>query len=296
MPRLVFGAFIISFSPIFVKLAHVPADSSAFYRMLFGGLGLWAVLLLRRAPLLPPPPVLPAVAACAVFFSLDLMCWHRSVLLIGPGLGTILGNFQAFLLAVHSVVVLRERPSVRFLVAVPLAMAGLLLMVGPQWMTATPGFRPGVLYGLATALFYTLFLLALKGTASRGLNPDPAAVMGAVSLGSALFLGGSMLLGGESFAIPDTVSWVALLAYALLIQVAGWVVITRAMEKAKAAMAGLVLLAQPTLAYVWDLIFFRKPTTPLELAGVVVGLAAIFLGATSKGPARGPGRGPGPKV
>ena len=41
MLRLVFGAFIISLSPVFVKLAHVPADVSAFYRMFFGGLGLW---------------------------------------------------------------------------------------------------------------------------------------------------------------------------------------------------------------------------------------------------------------
>lgn len=287
--QLALGALCISFSPVFVKLAHVPADVSAFYRMFFGGLGLVSVLLLRREPILPPRPVLPAVAACAVFFSLDLMCWHRSVLSIGPGLATILGNFQAFLLAAHGVVFLRERPGARFLSAVPLAFCGIALLVGPQWLAQTTGdFRPGVLFGLATAVFYALFLLSLKRAASRGVNPDPAAVMAAVSLASAAILGAGAALHGESFAIPDAGSWTALIAYGLVGQVLGWVLITRGMKTARAALAGLVLLAQPALAYLWDLILFHKPTTPLELAGVALALAAIFLGATSREPGRRP--------
>ncbi len=281
MLRLVFGAFIISLSPVFVKLAHVPADVSAFYRMFFGGLGLWLGLRLRGVSLRPSGRALPLALACALLFGLDLMCWHRSVLYIGPGLATVLGNFQAFLLAAHGVLVLRERPGPRFLVSLPLALAGLLLMVGPQWSQAPGDYRLGVLFGLLTAVWYAAFLLLLKRAAVRSGSPDPMSVMCVVSLGAALFLGLEVGVTGQSFAIPDAQSWAALLAYGLLGQVLGWVLITTAMKTARAALVGLLLLAQPALACVWDVLFFHKPFTGPELTGVAVALAAIFLGATA---------------
>ena len=43
--QLVAGAVMISFSPVFVKLANVGPTSSAFYRMCFGGLLLTAIAL-----------------------------------------------------------------------------------------------------------------------------------------------------------------------------------------------------------------------------------------------------------
>lgn len=279
MLRLVFGAFIISLSPVFVKLAHVPADVSAFYRMFFGGLGLWLALRLRGVSLRPSGRTLPLALACALLFGLDLMCWHRSVLYIGPGLATVLGNFQAFLLAAHGVLVLQERPGPRFLVS--LALAGLGLMVGPQWSQAPGDYRLGVVFGLLTAVWYAAFLLLLKRAAVRSGSPDPMSVMCVVSLGAALLLGLEVGTTGQSFVIPDAQSWAALLAYGLLGQVLGWVLITTAMKTARAALVGLLLLAQPALACVWDVLFFSKPFTGTELTGVAVALAAIFLGATA---------------
>ena len=284
MLRLVFGAFIISLSPVFVKLAHVPPDVSAFYRMFFGGLGLWLAVRLRGVALLPPPRARVAALLCAVFFGLDLMCWHRAVLYIGPGLSTVLGNFQAFLLAAHGVLVLKERPGPRFLLALPLALLGLGIMVGPQWAEAPGDYRMGVFFGLLTAFWYAVFLLSLKRAAARGGNPDPMSVMAVVSIGAALLLGLEVGATGQSFAIPDVQSWSALLAYGLLGQVLGWVLITTAMKTARAALVGLMLLAQPALACVWDVLFFQKPFTPLEITGVAVALVAIFLGATARGP------------
>lgn len=283
MIQLLLGAFLISFSPVFVKLAHVPADVSAFYRMFFGGLGLSLGLLLRGGRLLPQRGVLPATLACALFFSLDLMCWHRGVLYLGPGLATVLGNFQAFLLAAHGVLVLKERPGPRFLASIPLALAGLTLMLGPQWPGSTADFRLGVAFGLLTAVWYAVFLLSLKRAAGRPERPDPMSVMAVISLGSALILAAQVAATDQSFAIPDGQTWAALLAYGLLGQFVGWVCITTGLKRARAALAGLVLLAQPALAYVWDLTLFRKPFTLLELLGVGVALAAIFLGAAARG-------------
>ena len=44
MPLLFAGAVIISFSAVFVKIAHVSAGASAFYRAFFGAIALCAAL------------------------------------------------------------------------------------------------------------------------------------------------------------------------------------------------------------------------------------------------------------
>jgi drug/metabolite transporter (DMT)-like permease len=43
--------------------------------------------------------------------------------------------------------------------------------------------------------------------------------------------------------------------------------------------AGLALLLQPTLSFVWDVVFFNRPMTATELAGAGIVLVAIYLGS-----------------
>ncbi|MDH3433815.1 MAG: EamA/RhaT family transporter, partial [Gammaproteobacteria bacterium] len=47
---------------------------------------------------------------------------------------------------------------------------------------------------------------------------------------------------------------------------------------------GLALLLQPTLSFVWDVLFFARPMSLTELAGAAIALFAIYLGSrhTSK--------------
>ncbi|HKI95062.1 MAG TPA: EamA family transporter, partial [Gemmatimonadales bacterium] len=114
------GAVLISFAAVFVKLTTVPAVISAFYRVGIGGVILLALALLKRERLwMGPRPALLALAA-GVFFALDLAFWHRSIAYVGPGLATILANFQVFILAGFGVLVLHERGSWRLVAAVPL--------------------------------------------------------------------------------------------------------------------------------------------------------------------------------
>jgi drug/metabolite transporter (DMT)-like permease len=43
-----------------------------------------------------------------------------------------------------------------------------------------------------------------------------------------------------------------------------------------------MLMLQPCLAYVWDVLFFAKPLLPGEAAGAVLALAGIALGAAEE--------------
>ena len=282
MGQLLFGAVIISFSAVFVKLAGVPPAVSAFYRMFFGGLTLLGLLTAtgnlaaaRRALAWP-------ALACAVFFSADLLCWHASINYIGPGLATLVGNFQVFLVTIVAAVTARRVPKPGFLAGMAAAVAGLYLVVGRGFAGQTPEFRLGVGYGLATALFYGLFILTLKKAVTDQGRAGPMAAMAVLSLAGAALLAPVAVLGGDSLALPTATSVWSLVALGVIGQGIGWLAISQGLAGARPALAGLVLLLQPTLSYVWDVLFFGKPTGPVELAGVALALAGIYVGSTQR--------------
>jgi drug/metabolite transporter (DMT)-like permease len=87
---------------------------------------------------------------------------------------------------------------------------------------------------------------------------------------------------GDSFRIPDVQSFLALGAYGITSQAVGWLIITRALPKIRASLVGMILLLQPALAFVWDMLFFNRETTAISLIGIAITLAAIYLGVTAK--------------
>lgn len=290
MIELLIGAACISFSAVFVKMAHVPPTVSAFYRMLFGGLGLLAPLLLTgRAKSLAParfPALVMAALPCSLFFASDLWSWHVCILYLGPGLATLLGNLQVFFLALVSIVFLRQRPPGRFYLAMATALAGLYLMVGLGWAGRDGDYKWGVFFGLVTAFFYALYILALRRSVTGDKPVDPLAVTMALSFGTAAILCLLALFRGESLAIPDSDSLLALLGYGLLCQALGSFCISRGLMTVRAALAGLILLLQPVLAYVWDVAFFAKPLGMAEILGAALALAGIYLGSSRQQPAK----------
>lgn len=275
------GAFLISFSGIFVKLAQVSPTASGFYRVAFGAAFLFLGVVLRREFKMPGAVQLLLVAFCALSFALDLFFWHEAIMHIGPGLATLLGNFQVFLLATIGIVFLQEKSKLRFFISIPLAIWGLFLIVGGNWHNLDAGYKTGIYFGLLTALVYTIFLLTLrKVQEDRGQSFFQLLML--VSLFTAIYLGLKMLYTGDSFHIPDSKSLLALLGLGFLSQSIGWVLIATAMPKIPASLTGLTLLLQPTLAFIWDVLIFDRPTSLTNWFGVVITLVAIYMGITGK--------------
>lgn len=281
MLRLVSGAMLLSFAPVFVKLAHVGPTPAAFYRMAIGGAVLagWVVLTTRswwagRAHLWMS-------VLAGTFLALDLAVWHRSINLVGPGLSTLLANLQVFVLAGFGAVFLRERVTLRLAAGIGVAVAGLYLVFGRSWGTLGSGYRSGVVFGVLTAVCYASYLLTLRSARGRGRAVDAVVTVATLSVVSAVLLAGSVVIEGETFRIPGATDVFVLIAYAIVPQVIAWVLVSSGLPSVPASRAGLVLLLQPSLAFVWDVAFFRRPTTALEAAGVVVALGGIYLGSRS---------------
>ncbi|HEY0179962.1 MAG TPA: DMT family transporter, partial [Dokdonella sp.] len=278
--EMIVGAAAISTTSLFVKVAGVGPTVSAFYRMAFGGLMLLAGLValgrwrhVRRADL--GWLLLPALA-----FAVDLIVWHRSILYVGPGLATLLGNFQVFLMALAGFVLYRERLGARFLLGLALALVGLYLLVGLDWAQVGARYRLGVVLGFATGVAYAVFMLSLRHAQRAGhVRLAPAQLLCVCSLLSALVLGAAAGFGGERLVIPDPRSAAALIGLAFFGQVFGWVLLTRAMPRLPASLIGLLLLLQPALSFVFDVVLFARPTRATDWIGVALSLLGIFVGS-----------------
>jgi drug/metabolite transporter (DMT)-like permease len=277
--RLFAGAFLISFSPVFVNLVTVSPTTSGFYRSLIGGLALTLYLVLTRDRFELAASTRRALIAAALFFALDLWFWHRSILLIGPGLATLLANLQVFFMIAAGILLFRERPAPIQILAAPAAVAGLMLMLGPSWMGLTPGYRLGILYGVLTAMSYAGYLLAMRRARVAAPRPLPTSEVAVVSLLVALLLGAGAIAEGNSLAIPSLGDLAWLAAYGLLAHALGLMLIASSLTQVRAAEVGIALLLQPALSLVWDVLFFARPVTPVEAVGAALTLAAIFLGA-----------------
>ncbi len=272
------GALMISFSGVWVKVSHVPPTVSAFYRVFFGGLILLAVALLKREIGRQDRGCLLWGLLCGFLFALDLGLYHYAVAYVGPGLGTILPNFQVFILAGIGVVFLGEKLCLPYLISVPLALLGLVLVVGIDRLAIGGYDRLGVLCGLGAAACYAGFLLAIRKLQAAQQGITIFSVLTMVSLMTAVFLALEVMRLGESFVIPDQRSLLALVALGFFSQFAGWILITNALPHIRASLSGLILLLQPALAFVWDVLFFQRPTSLLNWAGVLIALVAIYLG------------------
>ncbi len=275
---LVIGAVLISFTGVWVKVAHVAPNVSAFYRVFFGGAALLLAALYRRELRWFGLRHLLLSLLCGFLLGLDLWLYHYSIEYIGPGLGTILPNFQVFILAAVGVLFLKEPMRWIYLISLPLAFVGLFMIVGVNWSDLQIQYRIGVYYGLAAAICYAGFLLSLRQLQADQMGTSFFYVLMMVSLTTAIFLGAEIVFRQTSFKIPDLQSLLALLALGLLSHTVGWILITNALPKVRASFSGLILLLQPTLAFVWDVLFFQRPTTLFNWLGVLIALAAIYLG------------------
>ncbi len=278
LPYLLIGAVMISFSGVWVKISHVSPMVSAFYRVFFGGLILLAVAGLKRETVWQGRRFMGWSLLCAFFFALDLGLYHYAVHLVGPGLGTILPNFQVFILAAIGVALWGEKLRLLYVMAVPLALLGLFLVVGIDGSKLSADYRLGVLCGLGAAACYAGFLLSIRKLQREQQGATFFSVLTTVSLMTAALLALEVLRSGATFVIPDRQSLLALAALGFFSQFAGWLLITNALPQIRASLSGLILLLQPALAFVWDVIFFQRPTSLLNWIGVLLALIAIYLG------------------
>src|SRR6516225_2790905 len=267
----ILGAASISASAVLIKLADTGVATAAFYRCLLAlpVLAVLAVLEQRRRGSRPRNARLGALAA-GVLLAIDLVLWNHAIADVGAGIATVLGNLQVVFVTAAAWLAFRERPGRGFFLALPVVLAGVVLVSGLADGAHGTHSVAGIEYGLGTSVAYAAFLLTLRQTSSA--TPHVAGPVAEATLGctaGAAVLG--LLFGG----------WLLLLA--LTSQTAGWLLITSSLPRLPAALSSLLLLLQPAASILLAAVVLSERPTALQLAGAVLvctGVLAASRAAT----------------
>ena len=274
---VIWGGVCISFSAVFVKAAGVPPANALFYRCFIGGLTLALVGLITRESYRASPKTYAILGLVVVCFSLDLFFWHSSINYVGPGMATILANFHVFFIALLGFFVFKEKLSPGLLVGLPIAFGGLWLLLGVTPSSISPGILRGLGEGLMASWWYALYVLVLRHSQKMGGRISPVASGCVISRGCALFGLVFCWVEGTSLVIPSTFAGILLLLYGVTGQAMGGLLFTYGLPRLPASLGGPLMLVQPALAFLWDILFFDRPTNMLILLGAVITLGAIYL-------------------
>jgi drug/metabolite transporter (DMT)-like permease len=276
-PRLtaLLGAVAISFSGILYRLSATSPETAAFFRMFYALPVLLLAVWFERSSVDPLPRRGVILAAGAgVLFAVDIIFWHRAVDAVGAGLATVLGNLQVVIVGVGAWLLFGERPSRRAFAALPLVLAGIVLISGVLTQDSY-GADPalGAALGIIAAFAYAFYLLVIRQVGRRR-----AAAPVAVSTTSTAVV---CLVAGIGLGTIDLVpSWPAhlwLVLLALSAQSAGYLLIALSLPRLPSVVTSIILLAQPVLSVVFAVLLIGEAPSIGQFAGVALLLGGIAL-------------------
>ena len=275
------GAVAISFSPVFYVYSDTNPSTGAFFRMLYAlpALALLAYLV-RKSDTRSSRTRWTAFGA-GLILAPDMLSYHSSMIFIGFGIATLIGNSQVIIVTLASWKLFGEKPNPAILLSLPVVIIGLALISGiadPEPYGEDP--VKGVIFGMMAAFFYSSFLIVFRYS-NRELAPSSSVQLDATA-GAALGLLVLGLLPLSSVAIEPLElqptwpghGWLILLA--LLCQVAGWLAITHALPRLPAAHTSFAILLQPVLTLIWGyFILHQEGYSQNQAIGVFLVLVAI---------------------
>jgi len=267
----------IAFSGILYRWAEVSPSTGTVFRALFGLplLALVAYAEQRRYGRLPMRTVWLAAVA-GVFFAGDLTFWHHAIEYVGAGLATVLGNLQVLVVGVVAWLVFGERPSRATMIAVPIVLAGIVLIsgvVGSGAYGADPGL--GVVLGVATALCYAGYLLVIR---RGGRDPRrPAGPVAIATVSTALVGTAVGLVVGDLDLAPsvESLGWLALLG--LTSQSLGYLFISISLPRLPALVTSIILLVQPVITVGLTIVLLDERPSLAQLIGVAFVIGGIAI-------------------
>jgi drug/metabolite transporter (DMT)-like permease len=281
------GALTIAFSAILVHQAGVHPATAALYRCAYAVplLGLLALRERRRyGPRAAGQQRLALVAG--LFFAADLIFWHQAIADVGAGLATVLGNLQVVIVPFVAWAVLAEAPGRRILAALPLTLAGVVLISGALEDGAY-GAHPlrGVLFGALTGVAYAGFILTLRH-GNEDLRRPAGPLFDATWVGAVTSLVVALALGVDDLA-PGWPSAGWLIVLALSSQVLGWLLISVSLPRLPAALTSTILTIQPVGSIVLGIVLLGEDPSALQLCGalcILAGLVSVAARRRIQGP------------
>ena len=271
LAALLFGACVIGFSGVLVRLTETGPAAAGFWRLAFA-LPALAIITRRSTGPLGRPSRIAAIAG--VMFALDLGFWHYGIKYTSVANATVLSNLTPVVVTAFAWVFLKQRPRTLFLLAVAVALAGVWMMaVGKSGGGHVLNAPLGNLFSISTAFWYALYFLAI----SEGRKTEGASRLMFWSgvVGAPLVLLAALALR-EQIAPATAAGWAACVALGL-VHVAGQGSIAWGLGRLPTSTASVVVLVQPVVAGLMGWILFGELLGPVQAAGMAVALSGVVL-------------------
>lgn len=266
---LMLGTAAIGMAPIFVRWSTVGPVSTAFWRLMLAGsaVALWPVEK-SRAP--AGSPWLRYALIAGLAFGGDLGVWHVSIQHTSVANATLLANLAPIFMLLIAQVFLGEPIRKRVWFAIALSLFGVTLLMGHK--VSLNGSRGDIL-GLITAVFYSIYLLALRripaGVSSMRVLAITSVTGALVALPFALWL--------EPNVVPRTLAGAAtLVGLAGVSQILGQGLITRFLPLVPTSLSSAILVCQSAFAAFFGWWFLGEAIGPLQALGALLMLVGIF--------------------
>ena len=272
MIALVLGAVAMGASVLFVRWADVGPYASAFWRVFLALPFLWMWMRFEKrsdAPL----RLDRAVILAGLLFTGDLFFWHLAILGTTVANATFFATTAPIWVALGAWLVLSEPVGRQALIGLALCILGGVALIGESY-----GFAPqrllGDLYGLATAIFFGSYVLAVRAARARHGAAELMFVSTAITA-ACLFV---IAFALEPRILPQSIPGAAaLLALAVISQVGGQGLVAVALGTLPATFSSLVIFLEAIAAASFGWLLLSEPLGLAQALGGVLILLGIWV-------------------
>ena len=250
------AATLWSLSGVVAKGISIDAGSIAFYRSLFAGLFLLAIVPGRCRV------VRPVMIPLGLAFGAMIGMYLASVKATTAANAIFLQCTATFWVVPLGLIFLRERPDRRSIAGIALASLGVVAIVGFSH-GGLAGESRGIALGLGSGVAYALVMVGMRGL--RDL--DPRWLSASNNLAGALTLGVWIVATGGTIAVPTPGLTVLLIGFGVIQMAIPYALFARGLRDVGAAEAGILGLIEPVLNPIWVVLFHGEAPARATVVG-----------------------------
>ncbi|HZC99163.1 MAG TPA: DMT family transporter [Actinomycetes bacterium] len=291
---LVVGSVAISFSPILVRVAHVPALALAFWRCLAGALllapfAMRSVVDRRAWASWREAGWLAVSGGC---LALHFALWNASLALTTVASSTVLVACSPLFVGLAAGPLLGEPPSRQGWVGIGLTIAGATLIALGDAGAVDLGEHALLGDAMAFAGAAAIGAYFLIGRSARRRLPATTYAASVYGVAAAVLLPACLLTGARLSGYPGG-SWLAIGGVVAGPQLLGHTVFNALLATLTADVVAVVTLTEPVGATVLAWLLFDELPTPWFWPGAALVLAGVWLAGRAGRRAARPAASPG---
>ncbi len=269
------GAFLISFSPVLIRMTGAPGIASGFYRLLIGTITLiipFGISVITHKSKISFYGFLLAFLA-GLSFAIDMALWTTGIMISNAAMPTLVGNMAPIWVGIGAAIIFKEKNNKGFWAGLFVSFAGVAFLLLRDFYIPNGIFK-GLILGLIAGMFYAAYILLTQP--GRKIL-DTLSFLFLSTLSAAVFLGIFMVSMHIPFTGYSNKVWTIFIIMGICIQAGAWFLINFAQGHLPASLVSPTLLAQPVIAGLIAFLMLGEQLNFYQILGGIVVVTGIYL-------------------